>query len=177
MRYSVQPEYWLRGSVNQVPALLQPAAHGLLQMRAEVNAVMSEFPENKLWVKPLGVAAPGFHLQHIRGVIDRLFTYARGESLSDAQLDYLSGEGKDQSVPMEELLEKLNHQVDTAIEQLTNTDPASLTETRYVGRKQIPSTVIGLVSHAAEHSMRHTGQLLVTVKMLGSDILADHDQR
>jgi uncharacterized damage-inducible protein DinB len=78
---------------------------------------------------------------------------------------------------MEELLETLNHQVDTAIEQLTNTDPASLTETRYVGRKQIPSTVIGLVSHAAEHSMRHTGQLLVTVKMLGSDILADHDQR
>ena len=167
MKYSVQPEYWLRGPVDRVPALLQPAAHGLLQMRAEVNEMMTGFPENKLWTKPSGVASPGFHLQHIRGVIDRLFTYARGESLSDAQRDWLNGEGKDESLQMEELLEKLDRQVDTAIDQLIHTDPASLAETRYVGRKRIPSTVIGLVSHAAEHSMRHTGQLLVTVKMAG----------
>lgn len=67
---------------------------------------------------------------------------------------------------MEELLNILNQQVDEAIEQLKNTDTAALTTTRYVGRKRIPSTVIGLLSHAAEHSMRHLGQLLVTVRML-----------
>jgi uncharacterized damage-inducible protein DinB len=35
-----------------------------------------------------------------------------------------------------------------------------------VGRKQTPSTVVGLLFHAAEHTMRHTGQLLVTVRVL-----------
>jgi len=166
MKYSVQPEHWLRGPVDQVPALLQPAAHALLQMRAEVNSVIAGLSEGKLWMQPNGVAAPGFHLQHIAGVIDRLFTYAREESLSDAQMEWLSGEGKNKSRLMEELLDILNQQVDKAIEQLKNTDPAVLTDTRYVGRKRIPSTVIGLLSHAAEHSMRHLGQLLVTVRVL-----------
>jgi hypothetical protein len=41
-----------------------------------------------------------------------------------------------------------------------------LTDTRGVGRKQIPSTVLGLLFHSAEHTMRHTGQLLVTCKIL-----------
>jgi hypothetical protein len=92
MEYSVQPEYWLRGALDQVPALLQPVAHTLLQVRAEVNTVISGLSEENLWMQPNGVAAPGFHLQHITGVIDRLFTYARGESLSDAQMKWLGGE-------------------------------------------------------------------------------------
>jgi uncharacterized damage-inducible protein DinB len=166
MKYSVQPEYWLRGAVEQVPALLQPVAHALLQMRAEVNAIVSELSEEKLWVQPNGVAAPGFHLQHITGVIDRLFTYARGESLSDAQMEWLSGEGKNKSLSLEDLLNKLNDRVDKALGQLKITDPAGLTDIRYVGRKKIPSTTVGLLSHAAEHSMRHLGQLLVTIRML-----------
>lgn len=166
MKYSVQPEHWLRGPVDQVPVLLQPVAHALLQVRAEVNSLMEGFREDQLWVKPSGVAAPGLHLQHIRGVLDRLFTYARGEALSERQMEWLSGEGKNESASMQELLNGLNGQVDTALDQLKNTDPATLTDIRYVGRKRIPSTVIGLLSHAAEHSMRHTGQLLVTVRVL-----------
>jgi hypothetical protein len=166
MKYSVQPEYWLRGAVDQVPALLQPIAHALLQVRAEVNTVISGLSEGNLWVQPNGVAAPGFHLQHIAGVIDRLFTYARGESLSDAQVEWLGGEGKNKSLPREGLLTILNDQVDKALDQLRISDPACLTDIRYVGRKRIPSTVLGLLSHAADHSMRHLGQLLVTVRVL-----------
>ena len=165
MKYSVQPEYWLRGTVDQVPVLLQPVAHALLQVRAEVNSMMEGFREDLLWVKPSGVAAPGFHLQHIRGVVDRLFTYARGESLSEMQMEWLNGEGKNESALLQEFLNGLNDQIDTALDQLRNTDPATLTDIRYVGRKRIPSTVIGLLSHAAEHSMLHTGQLLVTVRV------------
>jgi len=166
MKYSVQPEYWLRGAVDQVPALLQPVAHALLQMRAEVNSIVSGLSEENLWGQPNGVAAPGFHLQHIAGVIDRLFTYVRKESLSEAQMEWLGGEGKNKSLLTRQLLDILNDRVDTALDQLKNTDPAGLTDIRYVGRKKIPSTVIGLLSHAAEHSMRHLGQLLVTVRML-----------
>jgi uncharacterized damage-inducible protein DinB len=44
----------------------------------------------------------------------------------------------------------------------------ALTEQRLVGRARIASTVIGLLVHAAEHTTRHTGQLVVTVKVLQS---------
>jgi uncharacterized damage-inducible protein DinB len=167
MIYSTQPEYWLRGPEDTIPVLLQPVAHTLLQMRAELNSIMNDFPETKLWQRPAGLAAPGFHLKHIRGVIDRLFTYARAEVLDDAQQEWLKKEGEAQTECLPQLLELLNRQVDIAIDQLKNTDPIGLTDIRYVGRKRIPSTLMGLLVHTAEHSMRHTGQLLVTVRVLG----------
>ena len=162
-----QPEFWMRGPVENIPALLQPVAHALLQARAEINELMQDFPETLLWVKPAGVASPAFHLQHIAGVLDRLFAYARSEQLNPQQLKELSEEGK--NIPgtnINILLERLNKQVDISLIQFSGTDPKSLTEFRGVGRKQLPSTVMGLLFHAAEHTMRHTGQLLVTVKVL-----------
>ena len=161
-------EVWLRGPVEGVPPLLQPVAHTLLQAREEVNALMAGFPEVFLWVKPAGMAAPAFHLQHLTGILDRLFTYARGELLNEAQLAYLSAEGRETTQESEAaiLIQRFNLQVDKALEQLKNTKEDTLTEVRGVGRAQIPSTVIGLLTHAAEHTMRHTGQLLVTVRVL-----------
>ncbi len=87
-------EYWLRGPVEGIPALLQPAAHALLQARDEVRAALQDFPDEKLWEKPAGAASVGFHLQHLRGVLDRLFTYAKDEPLSQVQLEALANEGK-----------------------------------------------------------------------------------
>jgi hypothetical protein len=166
MSYETQPEFWLRGPVGHIPALLQPVAHGLLQVRAEVNSLMVNFPEHRLWVRIAGLAAPGFHLQHIPGVIDRLFTYARGEQLSENQMTRLKEEGQNETVSLQDLLSGLNAQVERALDQLTDTDPGTLTAIRYVGRKRVPATVIGLLAHAAEHSMRHTGQLLVTIRVV-----------
>jgi len=161
------PEVWLRGPIPDCPALLQPVAHALLQVREEVNQLMENFPEVLLWMRPGGVASPGFHLQHLTGILDRLFTYARGEQLSREQLDWLASEGKlEGSISLNKLLELFNKQVDIALKQLSVTDEAILTEVRGVGRAQIPSTVIGLLFHAAEHSTRHFGQLLVTVRVL-----------
>ena len=161
-------EVWLRGPLPGIPLLLQPIAHTLLQSREEVNAMMVDFPEIFLWVKPGGMASPAFHLQHLTGILDRLFTYARGEALTEEQFTYLNYEGKEpeQECSVKSLLEKFNNQVDIAIEQLKHTSEATLIEIRGVGRAQIPSTVIGLLTHAAEHCMRHTGQLLVTSRLL-----------
>src|SRR5476651_1772792 len=88
-----EPEVWLRGPVTNIQPLLQPVAHALLQARNEVNEMMHNLPNNKLWDKVAGLASPGFHLQHLTGVLDRLFTYARGEALNEAQLQYLKMEG------------------------------------------------------------------------------------
>jgi len=101
----------------------------------------------------------------LTGVLDRLFTYAREETLTPRQLNYLANEGKG-SINLNTMLSNFNNQVDNAIKQLIETDETILTEVRGVGRAQIPSTVIGLLVHAAEHTMRHTGQLLVTVNWL-----------
>ncbi len=162
-----QPEFWLSGAVKNIPALLQPVAHALLQAKAEVNTMMQHFPEEKLWEKPAGVASVGFHLQHLRGVLNRLFTYAKAESLSEQQLIYLSNEGKSNlEITLKHLLNNLNLQINICLKQLSITDEAKLTDSKSVGRKQLPSTVIGLLFHAAEHTMRHTGQLLVTIKIL-----------
>ncbi len=168
MENNSKKEVWLRGPVPGIPPLLQPVAHTILQAREEVNALMVDFPEIFLWVKPSGMASPAFHLQHLAGVLDRLFTYARGETLSESQFAYLSAEGKEpeKQCSVNSLVERFNRQVDLSIEQLSQTSESVLTETRGVGRAQIPSTVIGLLMHAAEHVMRHVGQLLVTVRLL-----------
>ena len=165
---SNKAEVWLRGPLEGIPALLQPVAHALLQAREEVNELMTDFPEALLWERPAGMASPGFHLQHMAGVLDRLYTYAKGEQLDQQQLDYLAKEGKNVDVRVIQLLDHFNRQVNIAIRQLSETNEAILTEVKGVGRANIPSTVIGLLVHSAEHTMRHAGQLLVTVRVLSS---------
>lgn len=164
------PEVWLRGPIEGVPPLLQPVAHALLQAREEVNKAMIHFPDNALWIKPLDMASVGFHLQHLVGVLDRLLTYARNESLTPAQLDYLKSEGAmpTENTTTQSLVQNFKIQVDRAIDQLKATDSETLLAFRGVGRQQLPSTVLGLLFHAAEHTQRHVGQLLVTTKVVQS---------
>src|SRR5262249_48604304 len=132
-----------------------------------VQALMDRFPRELMWERPGGVASVGFHLQHLSGVLDRLFTYARGESLNATQARALAGEGEpDITIRLEDLIAAFNDQVDRALDQLRHTDQRSLTEQRSVGRAQLPSTVLGLLVHAAEHAQRHVGQLLVTSRVL-----------
>jgi uncharacterized damage-inducible protein DinB len=168
MEKSVIPEVWLRGPVEDIPPLLQPVAHALLQAREEIMQMMEGFPEARLWHRPGGVASPGFHLQHLSGVLDRIFTYARGESLSQEQLDALAAEGKpgEKEARVQELLFRFSRQVDRALDQLKTTPEQVLKDPREVGRARLPSTVIGLLVHAAEHTQRHTGQLLVTARVI-----------
>lgn len=162
-----EPEYWLQGPLPDVPALLQPAAHALLQAKREINELMHDFPDELLWERPANIASPAFHLQHITGVLDRLFTYAGGEALNNEQLAYLYAEGKKQNdITVAALLKGLNNEIDKSILILQQTNESILTQTRFVGRKQVPSTQLGLLFHAAEHTMRHNGQLQVTVKVV-----------
>lgn len=165
-----QPEVWLRGPLLDMPALVQPVAHALLQAREELNELMADFPDDKLWDKVAGMASTGFHLQHLTGVLGRLFSYAQNKQLNAAQLEYLGNEGNPtgKTYTTAELVEAFNTQVDKALSMLRQTDIATLSDFRPVGRGKLPSTVIGLYTHSAEHTMRHLGQLLVTVRVLMS---------
>lgn len=165
-----QPEVWLRGPLAGIPALVQPVAHALLQAKEEIHEMMKGFPDALLWQRPAGCASPGFHLKHIVGVLDRLFTYAAGKPLSSQQLEYLKAEMEaSEYSTVTSLLNNLDAQIESSIEALKAIDEITLTEARGVGRQQLPSTVLGLVFHSAEHTMRHTGQLMVTVKILNDE--------
>ncbi|MBS1665724.1 MAG: DinB family protein [Bacteroidetes bacterium] len=159
-------EFWLRGPVAGIPPLLQPVAHALLQAKEEVKELMEGFGEEELWERPAGVASAGFHLRHLTGVLDRLFTYARGEVLKPEQLAYLGREGEAGPEGAGELVDAFNKQIDKSLDELGAVSEGTLTAYRDVGRNKAPSTVLGLLFHAAEHTQRHVGQLLVTVRVL-----------
>src|SRR5262245_59111578 len=161
------PEYWLRGPVPGIIPVLQPVAHTILQAQQDLHKALDAFPQNRMWERPSGVASIAFHLQHLAGFLDRLFTYALGEQLSESQLIYLKGEGiEDNRITLQELLRQFDRQVETAIAQLKSITDEDILKRREVGRKKIPSNTLGLLFHAAEHAQRHTGQLLVTSRFL-----------
>lgn len=163
------PEVWLRGLlVPEVPPLLQPVAHALLQAAEEVRRVVEPLPVTHLWVRPGGAASVGFHVRHATGSLDRLFTYARGEGLSADQRAFLDTEAEPGSPPEEaaSLVSAFERQVDRALAQLRATPESTLLETRGVGRLRLPSTVIGLLVHAAEHTQRHVGQIVTTARIV-----------
>ncbi|MCH5597220.1 DinB family protein [Niabella ginsengisoli] len=162
-----EKEVWLRGKdVNGITAHLQPVGHALLQAEEEIIILLENLNAKYLWQTPAGCASPGFHLLHIAGVLDRLLTYAEEKKLTADQLDYLQQETHVQPVTKEELLSKCKIQINNTLERLKQFSTINLTDKRNVGRSALPSTVIGLCTHAAEHTMRHVGQLLVTVRIL-----------
>lgn len=160
-------EWWQRGPVPDVPALLQPVAHMVLQLRDSVPELVGVLTESQWNARPAGVACAAFHVRHITGVLDRLFTYARGDTLDDAQFADLHAEGDHLAISdVPALLRRLDAQVEASLNALRRCDSATLSDHRAVGRAQLPSTVIGCLVHGGEHGMRHLGQLAVTVRIL-----------
>ena len=160
-------EWWQRGPIEEVPAALQPVAHILLQVRESVRELVDGLTVDQWNARPAGVASAAFHVRHIPGVIDRLFTYAQGEALTESQFEALRRE----DAPFDEssaaaALAALDARVDLAMAQLRGMDPATIGEFRAVGRAQLPSTVIGCLVHGVEHAMKHVGQLSVTLRVV-----------
>ncbi|HWH53749.1 MAG TPA: DinB family protein [Gemmatimonadaceae bacterium] len=168
------PEVWLRGPLPDVPALFQPVAHELLQCREELRAALAGLTPTQLVARPGDVASVAYHVVHAIGSLDRLLTYARGESLSREQLAYLGDEPRaGESVHGSAALVALfGAAVDRALIQIRAIDPSTALDAREVGRAKLPSTVIGLLFHAAEHTQRHVGQLVTTAKIVRSLVSA-----
>ena len=163
-----RPEVWLRGTLPGYPPLLMPVAHALLQVREDLDRLAAEVPDEHVWMHPGVAASIGFHVRHTGGALDRLFTYARGEALSDAQKRALSSEGVPGDPPesLASLVTGAIGIVDRALDQLRATSTEALLAERRVGRAGLPSTTIGLLFHAAEHSTRHVGQAITTARAL-----------
>lgn len=160
-------EAWLTGPVAGVDPVLMPAAHALMQARAEIEQVAIDLTPAELAVQPGGAASLSFHLRHIAGAIDRLLSYSRGQQLTDEQRSYAASEKTiDPKATGKELAKIAIDGIDRSLVAIRASDPATLHDVRTVGRQALPSTIYGLLGHIAEHTTRHTGQIVTTVKIV-----------
>lgn len=171
MTSTPQTEAWLRGPVDGVPPVLMPVAHALQHAREDATRAVRGLDEAQIWMEA-GAASVGYHVRHLGGALDRLLTYARGESLSAEQRDAVRTETQPGNPPAgaDALIRDLDAAVERALAQLRATDPDTLLEPRGVGRQQLPSTVLGLLFHAAEHAARHAGQAITTARLIRSGV-------
>lgn len=160
-------EAWLEGPVHGIPSIFQPVAHALVQARRDATDQAASIEADLLWMHRGAAATAGFHLLHAANALDRLSTYARGELLSDAQKSALRGESADHpELDGRALVAHLSGAIDRALAQLADAEPDTVFEERRVGRAGAPSNVLGLLFHAAEHTTRHVGQFITTIKLL-----------
>lgn len=162
------PEPWLRGPVPDVDPYLMPAAHALLQAAEDLNHWASPLTVDELWASPNGAPPVGFHLRHIAGSIDRLLTYSRGDALTPSQLATLAAEREPGDPPGDAaaLVAGAQRAITGALAVLRATPRETLLEPRSVGRAALPSTVLGLLVHIAEHTQRHVGQVVTTSRVV-----------
>ena len=160
-------EPWLSGSHSAIHPCLRPLLFSLEQAQQDLRHWTLRLSEEQVWAQPLGLAPLGFQLRHIAGSVDRLFTYVEGNQLNERQLTALRSE----MIPgasLSELLTEMDAVFQGVVQKVERLDAIAITENRGVGRKQLPTTVIGLLVHIAEHTQRHVGQAILTAKVLSA---------
>lgn len=160
-----QPEPWLRGALTDVHPAIAPVLYSFEQAIEDLTHWTEGLNTEQIWAKPHGLAPVGFQLRHIAGSVDRLLTYALGRQLSAEQLAALKAE-MEPGATRDELLSELRTQLSSAGDIIRSIDLSTLHHPRKVGRKELPTTVIGLLVHIAEHTQRHVGQAIVTSKLV-----------
>ena len=128
-----------------------PAAHALRGIGRRGRAV-----SGRTLAPAGGAAAIGFHLRHIAGTLDRLFTYASGRSLAPGQLTVMREEGSPGSPPAtaDELLGSVDEAIEAALRGLREMPEADLLTPRVRGRRRLPSSVLGLLFSIDAHASR-----------------------
>jgi uncharacterized damage-inducible protein DinB len=159
------PEPWLRGPIPGVNPLVAPILFAFQQAREDLAAHTEGLSTGQLWATPFGFGSVGFHLRHIAGSTDRLVTYLEGKQLSDNQLAALKSE-HEPGASRTLLLHDLDFAFRRAEAVVRALDPSLLASPREVGRKRLPTTVIGLLTHIAEHTQRHVGQAISAAKLV-----------
>ena len=159
------PEPWLRGPLEGVPPHLMPVFHSFAQVREDLALHTSGLANEHVWRRIDPIPALGFQLRHIAGSVDRLVTYLMARELSEVQLTALRRESEP-GASLAELLAEVDRSLGDAEDRLRAIPEASLHEARFVGKKRLPSTVLGLLVHVAEHTQRHLGRAITTAKLL-----------
>lgn len=170
------PEPWLRGTLSDVPAVQRAVLHALQSAEEDLAKWCGELTDAELQERPSGLASVAFHLRHIPGSVDRLLTYAEGRDLTAEQMQFLKSEGA-AGMTARAALREFSKAMKSATERMRRFAPAELEHPRSVGRKQLPTSVGGLLVHVADHTQRHVGQAITTVKLLLAKRVAQTETR
>lgn len=159
-------EPWLRGTHTDVPAAGRAVLHALELALDDLTKWTAGLTDAEVHAQPLGLTSIAFHLRHIARSTDRILTYAEGEPLSAEQMAALKSELEGKQETLAELLAEVEVAFTDAAERIRVLATANLDTPRFVGRKQLPTSIGGALVHVADHTMRHVGQVVTTAKVL-----------
>lgn len=160
-----QPEPWLRGTRQEIPAVARAVLHALDLAKEDLTRWCGNLTAEELNASPFGLPSTAFHLRHIARSLDRLLTYAEGGTLADHQLARLKAE-TDAGANRDGLFAELSAALETSAKRIQTLAAANLEQPRSVGKKALPTTLGGLLVHVADHTQRHVGQAITTAKLL-----------
>ena len=163
-----QPEPWLRGTLSEVPAVARGVLHALELAQEDVNCWCELLSEDDLNARPFELPPIAFHLRHVARSLDRLLAYAEGNQLSAEQIAALKSE-IDPCAGREALFAEFTQGLKSAAQRVRALAAGDLEQPRFVGKKQLPTSVGGLLVHLADHTQRHVGQIVTTAKILLQD--------
>jgi uncharacterized damage-inducible protein DinB len=158
-------EPWLRGTYADVPAVGRAVLHALDLALEDLTQWTAGLTDAQVHSQPLGLPSVAFHLRHIARSTERLLSYAEGNPLSVEQLALLKAEQGGEET-LAELLAEVEASFSNAAERVRVLATANLDTFRGVGRKQLPTSIGGALVHVADHTQRHTGQVVTTAKVL-----------
>lgn len=161
----MQPEPWMRGTHQEIGVVARAVVHALELAMEEIEKWCVGLSAEQVHARPCGLPPVAFQLRHIAGSVDRILSYAEGRALTEEQLTALRGEDSGEGAPAEVISSTLAA-LRTAIERVHALDEADLAQPRGIGRMQLPTTVGGALIHVADHTQRHVGQLITTVKVV-----------
>lgn len=160
-----QPEPWLSGTLAEEPVVARAVLHALELAKEDVYRWIDTLTGADLHEQPHGITSIAFHLRHIVRSLDRLLTYAEGNQLSSDQIVALKTES-DPEASRDELFAEFDEGMQQATQRIRALGKTNLDQQRGVGKKQLPTTVGGLLVHCADHTQRHVGQIVTTAKVL-----------
>jgi hypothetical protein len=160
----LNPEPWLRGNITGINPVIAQVLYSFQHALEDLEYFTHDLTDEQMWFESEGLAPVGFHIRHIAGSIDRLLTYSRGDQLSATQMAELKSETQ-AGATRSQMITEFRTRIGEFESQIRRIDPETFSDPRKVGRKELPTTVAGLLVHAAEHTQRHVGQAIIMAKL------------
>jgi hypothetical protein len=160
------PEPWLRGADADLHPSIGATLFAFQQAREDLEHWTEGFSDEQMWLRPHGLAPLAFHIRHIAGSVERLATYLEGRQLSEEQLRAGREEEQPAELGRNALFDLLDRSFASSEAVMRGIDPSRLADRREVGRKRLPTTAAGLLTHIAEHTARHVGEAIITAKLV-----------
>jgi uncharacterized damage-inducible protein DinB len=158
-------EPWLRGTHADAPAVGRAVLHALDLALDDIAKWTGGLTDAEVHAQPLGLPSVAFHLRHIARSTDRILTYAEGNQLTSEQLAALKAEQSGEEA-LAALIAEVEVSFSNAADRIRVLATANFDTFRGVGHKQVPTTIGGALIHVADHTQRHTGQVVTTAKVL-----------